>query len=113
MKVMYRHYRICLWAGLMYRNRRGFHRPAPCGGMTHCAILDDDGRVVSVGMSLCSLKDNFCYATGREVARDRAEKGESFVWPESKAAELVPYHSREDGAVEEWIERWAVEAHDG
>ncbi len=113
-RVVYRHYRICPETGLMYRHRckRPDEVPAPRGGMTHCAIIQD-GKALRAGMSLCSLKDGFCYRTGRELALDRALKGEPFVWPESKAAELLLFSFRKEGEIEEMIERWAVECHDG
>jgi hypothetical protein len=55
--------------------------PMPRGGMTVCLILDDGGQVINTGVALCSRKDNFCYRTGRDKARDRAEESEAIAWP--------------------------------
>lgn len=109
MRVVYRHYRMCEATGRMSRYRRGRTKgvPAVCGGMTHCVIRGDDGSVVSVGISLCSPRDNFCYATGRKIARERAEAGEYLEWPEW-AAEHVSAQYRERAAMEGWVGEWEV-----
>ena len=45
--------------------------PAVRGGMTICTI-EEDGRVLGQGVSICSFLDNFCYRLGREIAHGRA-----------------------------------------
>ena len=47
--------------------------PHERGGITTCELVVDD-EVVAQGVAYCSLKDNFCYRTGRAIARGRAEK---------------------------------------
>lgn len=41
------------------------------GGETTCEILDD-GKFLSIGIATCSMSDNFCYKTGRDLALKRA-----------------------------------------
>ena len=105
MKVMYRHYRISQLTGhlVRYRRKRDTFLPALRGGMTHCVIFGEDGKVAGVGISLCSLEDNFDYRIGRDTARDRAEKGERLLWPEW-AVGYVPARFLEWAAAEKWIE---------
>ncbi len=106
-RIIYRHFRISDATGLMFRYSRGrnMETPAARGGMTHCAILEP-GKATKVGMSLCSLKDHFCYSEGRNVARDRAEEGEDFPWPEW-AENYIPAPLRKAGTTEIWIKKWA------
>ena len=56
-------------------------QPLPKGGMTVCLIVSDSDEVVSMGVALCSPRDNFCYRVGRDKARDRAEESEAIAWP--------------------------------
>lgn len=48
-------------------------KPFPRGGMTECVIYDTVGNRYR-GTAYCSLSDNFCYKTGRELAYERAYK---------------------------------------
>ena len=50
------------------------YQPSPRGGMTECVIYDTLSGMQFVGYAVCSLSDNFCYRTGREVAYERAYK---------------------------------------
>lgn len=53
------------------RNRQNKFKPSANGGETRCVIVLKNG-IESVGTSECSVKDNFCYKTGREIAYQRA-----------------------------------------
>jgi hypothetical protein len=83
--VTYKHYRVPLGCGankgrpssislLPYsRNETIPWAPEPCGGKTVCT-LDLGKGVQVVGEAVCSYSDNFCYAEGRKIAHERAEK---------------------------------------
>jgi hypothetical protein len=67
----------------MYRHRRGKHEyvyfyPETKGGKTEVTIQvfdeHNDPVIKFVGVANCSLKDNFCYKLGREIAFGRALK---------------------------------------
>ncbi len=45
----------------------------PRGGMSICLIYLGSGITI-IGKSICSMSDNFCYKTGREIAYGRAMK---------------------------------------
>ena len=66
--------------------------PATKGGKTEVTIqvFDEHGDPVTkfVGVANCSLKDNFCYKLGREIATGRAEKQlENWLNPEKSPSE--------------------------
>jgi len=88
----YRHYRIlqmeapramrsgapdAVWLN-PYSRKNGFGRyhehskPYERGGLTVCRVFDNDDKLVHVGVAVCSMSENFCYAEGRRRARDRA-----------------------------------------
>ncbi len=46
---------------------------SPKGGKTRC-FLYLGGGINIVGQATCSMSDNFCYKTGREIAYGRAMK---------------------------------------
>ena len=48
------------------------------GGMTLCVVTTGSG-LVGVGEAACSILDPFCYRTGREIAREKAEREIWFV----------------------------------
>ena len=48
--------------------------PYPRGGKVTCNILDEGNRRMAFGTALCSMSDNFCYKTGRDIAYGRAMK---------------------------------------
>ena len=96
-KVYYRHYRYAtingqidfdaLVYGLQYYNRRKTKwQPSTKGGKTEChLVLEDNSEIVAI--SECSLRDNFNYKIGRQVAFDRAVK-KYHLWLE-KIANLL------------------------
>lgn len=54
---------------------RDNHQP---GGATACLLqVEDEG--LYVGLALCSIKDNFCRKTGRNIAATRAVYARDFV----------------------------------
>lgn len=57
------------------RYRRGMKdfEPHVKGGKTVATVVDDAGNEF-IGVSRCSLEDNFCYAMGRRIAIGRAMK---------------------------------------
>lgn len=42
------------------------------GGSTHAIILDKNGNKIATGLAHCSINENFCKATGRQIALRRA-----------------------------------------
>lgn len=46
-------------------------KPAGHGGKTICRIRCD-GKIIATGEAVCSMSDNFCYRTGRDLAFLRA-----------------------------------------
>ena len=46
--------------------------PIERGGRTECYVYDNTDSVVVLANSICSVKDAFCYRTGRLIARGRA-----------------------------------------
>jgi len=93
-RFFYRHYRFprhsMLWPntgncvtpsftgrhGVAYRYMRGVTawQPKNNGGYTVCDLCNEDGDVLVVRIAECSPKDQFCYRTGRDIARGRALK---------------------------------------
>ena len=48
-------------------------RPHERGGATLCFVYADGGeKPLAMGLSFCSMKDNFAYGLGRKIARGRA-----------------------------------------
>jgi hypothetical protein len=89
-KVLYKHYRMGEYeydelAWLRDTNRKPqsgelkryekrftwFDPPSNKGGMTECVLVLDNNETI-VGVSTCSLADNFSYRIGRELAYERA-----------------------------------------
>lgn len=54
-------------------DKLGLRSPNPRGGVTLCRIVLPDGTTVSQA-AVCSSHENFCKATGRQVALGRAKK---------------------------------------
>ena len=88
LRFVYKHYRmpngcIAYNANTRYIGRHGralhYRRggtswsPLERGGYTLCYIYDQNGSLVSSAVAECSPKDNFCYRTGRAIAKIRAE----------------------------------------
>jgi len=79
MKILFKHYRTndlyampkkgkpkkCWLWPLSWFNKN-FDDPAPRGGKTICQII------LAEGEATCSMSDQFCYKTGRELAFERA-----------------------------------------
>jgi hypothetical protein len=63
------------------------HLPVDFGGRVTAAFRHDQDRdfegqkTITVGLSFCNPSDNFCKATGREIATERFEKGETHTVP--------------------------------
>jgi hypothetical protein len=55
------------------KNDPGFS-PSCRGGITLVSVLDGDGKTVAEASANCSLKDNFSYRIGREIAFGRLMK---------------------------------------
>lgn len=80
--IVFKHFRIDP-NGELHHYRRGKDRksdtpltswtPRERGGMTICYIYQDDD-LVGMGMAHCSLKDQFVYRIGRDIAKGRALK---------------------------------------
>jgi len=70
----YMHYRYDT-RGMLRRYYRGRSpwSPKGKGGLTICVVTTDTG-LIGVGEGACSLSDAFCYRTGREIAREKAER---------------------------------------
>lgn len=47
-------------------------RPLERGGKTLCEMVDEDGKVIVSGVSVCSFSDHFNYRMGRRIAFGRA-----------------------------------------
>lgn len=84
MKIYYRHYRyprelkdVLPSSGngpappRYFRSAPPF-KPLERGGKTVCIILDEETGVETVGVSHCSLSDQFNYERGRRIAHGRA-----------------------------------------
>ena len=71
---LYRYSRQDGWIGdrlpPLYEMEIGVH---PNGGATVCWVEDEEGKAWYAGLSLCSFSDNFNYALGRRIARNRME----------------------------------------
>jgi len=65
----------------------------PRGGMTVVFLVDDYGKILSAGVSVCSMSDNYVRSTGVNVARHRARaafiKEEAVVGPRGVRVSLV------------------------
>lgn len=51
-------------------------QPLARGGKTVCEIIDDsnkENKLMSTGVAVCSMSDNFNYKRGRDIAVGRAE----------------------------------------
>lgn len=70
----YKHFRYDR-RGHLRRYFRGNSSWAPTnrGGMTICVISTSTG-LVGIGEAICLTIDPFCYAEGRGIARDKAER---------------------------------------
>jgi len=70
----YMHWRYDKNGGLRryYRGKSPW-TPSGRGGLTHCVCVTSSG-LIGIGEAACSLSDAFCYRTGREIARERAER---------------------------------------
>lgn len=47
-------------------------KPRDQGGATLCFVFNNDDEIVAWGLTLCCMKDNFCYRHGRIVSKGRA-----------------------------------------
>ena len=72
-----------------YSRRKTEWQPAVNGGKTECHLVLDNG-VEIVGVAECSMQDNFCYATGREISKGRALK--KFAYYQKQREDFV-YHA--------------------
>lgn len=97
-KTFYEHYRVPEWdwgfdrvdIGDLFDMDKANHKPLDKwlfrykqnekpfvvrvrGGKTTCTLVLSNGESI-VGTSYCSMSDNFCYKTGRDIARERAMK---------------------------------------
>jgi len=80
-EYIFRHYRVDVDCDELVHYQRGttWWTPHPKGGFTECYLQrkrDDgkDGELIGYGFALCSELDQFCYRTGRSIARGRARK---------------------------------------
>ena len=88
-KVEYEHYRVSALHAPHFKKRGKplrvhLHRyfrssslnffPHEKGGQTTCRLIGFGKKgILAVGIATCSMSDNFCYATGRNLAFERAE----------------------------------------
>ena len=85
-KIKYKHYRKpdCKWVDcnniIRYSRKCNWFsypkfdvKPSPKGGKTECVLILDSGEEIT-GVAYCSMKDNFNYKRGREIAYGRAMK---------------------------------------
>lgn len=54
------------------RNRDELNKPSQYGGITIAATFEPN--LITFGFALCSPKEKFCKADGREIATDRLER---------------------------------------
>lgn len=79
-KVYVRHWRMDEQNELRQygRSNNAYFYPTTKGGKTEVTIQvfdeHDDPVIKFVGVANCSMKDNFCYKLGREIALGRATK---------------------------------------
>jgi hypothetical protein len=107
MKILFKHYRTnnlfimprkgepkkrWLWPLNLLLNER--YPVAPRGGKTVCQII------LAEGEATCSMSDQFCYKTGRELAFERALE----QVPDNMLAEVILAH---DGGEREYAEHRA------
>ena len=52
----------------------GFEQPLHTGGATEASIVNEEGEIVAMGLSLCSERENFNKKIGRDIAKGRAFK---------------------------------------
>ena len=76
-KVYYKHYRYEKNSAVpryrWYKRRSKEFEVMPYGGVTEChLVLEDNSEIV--GISECSMQDNFNYKIGRQIAFGRAVK---------------------------------------
>lgn len=86
MKIKYYHYRRVMgWPDEVFTRRwnRSLGLPQlaiderlmPTGGETWAVAVSDDGsNYFAAANAMCSKKDNYCYKTGREIAKERLLK---------------------------------------
>lgn len=55
-----------------YRKSKPPFKPYPKGGAVVCKLWAEN-TLVGVGISECSMSDNFCYKVGRNIAYTRAK----------------------------------------
>lgn len=77
MRTVFRHWRTI--RGFKKITARYYRHASPWevgehGGRTECDILDDEGKVLSSGVAVCSVDDSFCYKRGRDISFGRAMK---------------------------------------
>jgi len=87
MEIKYIHFRVPSFVGVnlpkngkvkhadTFRYSRSsphYFKPYERGGATVCGIYRDDGVLLGKGLAICSMSDNFCYKTGRDLAFSRA-----------------------------------------
>lgn len=80
-RFVFKHYRTHPLSETLVHYQRGKDKetkekltnwsPLERGGRTECYVYDEDGIVV-LASSECSMRDAFCYRTGRLIARGRA-----------------------------------------
>lgn len=80
-RFVFKHYRIHPLSEALVHYKRGKDKktgaklshwtPVEHGGRTECYVYDDYGIVV-LSSAECSVKDAFCYRTGRLIAKGRA-----------------------------------------
>jgi hypothetical protein len=56
-----------------YESHNKYFTPKQTGGKTVCTLVLSNGESI-VGTAYCSMSDNFCYRTGRQIALERAQK---------------------------------------
>ena len=83
LEVIYHHYRFackvrkdgslkCTPVPLQKHKIKSSWQILNYGGYTEAIIKDCEGVPISEGIAMCSFTDNFCRATGREIALRRA-----------------------------------------
>jgi len=71
-----RYHRGCGFGGHKFHDIRKYFiygPPSTRGGITECLAVDGS-VVLAKGYAYCSVQDNFCYRTGRNIARDKAKE---------------------------------------
>lgn len=83
-------------------NREGNMFIAPRGGYTMMAVEHDDGDI-TWGMAVCSVNDNFCKRTGRNIAVGRALQAKAHGKPASLPPGLYEHIYKLN--LPEWIQQ--------